>query len=229
MRTIHVEIGERQLQDGLTLLAVQNPGVETFAASVALDVDVRDEAEGEEGLANLLGDCLDEGTKKRTAVQLAEAIDGLGGTLGGGAAGGSVQCPATESRKALRLLGEMVREPAFPARGTRRVQQEVLNEIRAEMDDPQTVASRRFRKEVYGKHPFGRSVRGSLESVAKFSCQALRRFHGRWFRPEGGYVAAAGPEEPERTLDMLAATFRGLDGGTVKHVRPEPPSMPKDV
>lgn len=227
--TIQLEIGERRLQNGHILLAVQNPGVETFAAGVVLDVDVRDEADAEAGLANLLGDCLEEGTRKRTAVQLAEAIDGLGGTLTGNASGGSVQCPATESRQALRLLAEMVREPSLPARGTERVREEVLIEIRAEMDDPQTVASQRFRKEVYGSHPFARPVRGTLESVTGLGPQDLRHFHRRWFQPGGGYVAAAGPEEPERTLDMLAAAFRGLSGRRSAHQRPKPPSMPEGI
>ncbi len=227
--TVQLEIGERRLQNGLTLLAVQNPGVETFAAGVVLDVDLRDEAEGEEGLANLLGSCLEEGTMKRSGEQLAEAIDGLGGTLTGSASGGSVQCPATESRKALRLLAEMVREPALPARGVRRVREEVLSEIRAQLDDPQVVASKRFRKEVYGDHPYGRPARGTLASVAGFGPRDLRRFHRRWFRGAGGYVAAAGPEGPEGTLDMLAATFGGLDGIRAQHHRPKPPAMPACV
>jgi len=227
--TVQLQIGERVLRNGLTLLAVQNPGVETFAAGVVLDVDVRDQDKGEEGLANLLGSCLEEGTRKRSGMQLAEAIDGLGGTLSGSASGGSVHCPATESQKALRLLAEMVREPALPARGTERVQQEVLSEIRAEMDDPQTVASQRFRKEVYGNHPFARPGRGTRESVASFGPRDLRRFHRRWFQAAGGYVAAAGPEEPERTLDMLAATFRSLGGKRAEHQRPKPPAMPESV
>jgi zinc protease len=229
MRTIQLEIDERQLANGLTLLAVQNPGVETFAAGVVLDVDRRDEAKGEEGLANLLGDCLEEGTKRLTAVQLAEAIDSLGGTVHGSASGGSMHCPATEARKMLRLLAEVVHEPALPARGTRRVQQEVLNEIRADMDDPQTVASHRFRHEVYGGHPFARPIRGTLRSVAGFGPKDLRRFHRRWFRPTGGYIAAAGPAPPEQTLDMLAKIFRGLGDKPAEHQRPQPPAMLEKV
>jgi zinc protease len=199
MKTIQLEIDERQLENGLTLLAVQNPGVETFAAGVVLDVDRRDEAKGEEGLANLLGDCLEEGTKRLTAVQLAEAIDSLGGTLSGSASGGSMHCPATETRKMLRLLAEV------------------------------TVASHRFRQEVYGSHPFGRPIRGTLRSVARFGPKDLRRFHRRWFRPTGGYIAAAGPEPPEQTLDMLAKIFSGLDDKPVEHQRPQPPAMSEKV
>lgn len=225
--TVRLEIAERRMQNGLTLLAVRNPGVETFAARVVLDVDIRDEARGEQGLANLLGSCLEEGTRKRSGVQLAEQIDGLGGTLAGSASGGSVQCPATESRKALRLLAEMVHEPALPPRGTERVQQEVLNEIRADLDDPQAVARQRFRREVYGSHPFGRPIRGTPASVAGFSPRELRSFHRRWFRGPGGYVAAAGPEEPGRTLDMLAVPFRGLGDRRAEHQRPKPPAMPE--
>lgn len=227
--TVQLKIAERRLQNGLTLLAVQNPGVETFAAGVVLDVDLRDEGPGEEGLANLLGSCLDEGTKKRLGVQLAEAIDGLGGSISGSASGGSVHCPATESKKALGLLAEMVREPSLPTRGVERVRHEVLNEIRAEMDDPQSVARQRFQKEVYGSHPFARPVKGTLRGVANFGLGDLRRFHRQWFQPAGGYVAAAGPEEPERTLEMLAACFRGFGGKRAEHQRPKPPTMPAAV
>ena len=78
MSEVQLQIGERLLPNELTVLAVKNEGAQTFAAGLVFDVDVRDETDLEEGLANLLGDCLDEGTKKRDGVELAEAVDEIG-------------------------------------------------------------------------------------------------------------------------------------------------------
>ncbi len=161
-----LQIGERTLSNGLTIIAVQNAGVHTYAAGMVLDVDMRDESPEEEGVANLIGDCLDEGTKQRSGVELAMAVDELGGRLIGTASGGTVMCPAKNREDALPLLREMVFEPEFAEREVHRVRDEVLQEIKVEESDPREVASLRFQKEVYGAHPFSRPARGSAEAVA---------------------------------------------------------------
>ena len=81
MKRISLNIGERVLPSGLTAVAVQNRGVSTFAAGAALRVSQVDEADDEHGLAYLTGACLDEGTRKRSAIELAEATENIGGTL----------------------------------------------------------------------------------------------------------------------------------------------------
>jgi zinc protease len=214
---IRLTIAERELSTGLTLLAVHNPGVQTFACAMSLDVRPGDEAEGQSGLANLVGECLDEGTKRYDSLELATAVESVGAMLEGNHRGGIVMCPADQHKAATELLHEVALEPEFPGREVRRVQAEVLTEIKSEDDDPRTVASRRFRQEVYGRHPLGRSTQGTKKSVSKLKPKDLRAFHDAWFRPHGGYVAAAGPEDPERTLDRLEKTFRDFRGKPPKH------------
>ena len=69
------------------------------------------------------------------------------------------------SGHALRLVREratvlaLAHQPSFPGREVRRVQAEILTEIKSDQDDPRTVAARRFRKEIYQKHPLGRPPR----------------------------------------------------------------------
>jgi zinc protease len=220
-----LEIGERTLDNGLTIIAVRNAGVYTYAAGLVLDVDMRDESAEEEGVGNLIGDCLDEGTAHRTGVELAMAVDELGGRLLGNASGGTVMCPAKNSTAALVLLREMVFEPAFAEREVKRVRDEILQEIEIEESDPRQVASLRFQKEVYGVHPFARPARGSAKVVASRGVDDLHRFHKKWFAPQGSYLAAGGPAEVETTLDELEAAFSDIDGSVPEHVRPEPPVM----
>ncbi|MEZ6038555.1 MAG: pitrilysin family protein [Planctomycetota bacterium] len=218
---IKLAIRERTLDSGLTLLAVHNPGVQTYACVVSLEVRAGDEPDDAPGLANLVGDCLDEGTDRHDALQFAAAAESLGAMIEGNHRGGVVMCPATSQKPATDLLKRMVLHPSFPGREVRRVQSEILTEIQSEDDDPRTVAARRFRKEIYGKHPLGRPPQGTVAGVKKLKPKHLRDFHDTWFRPAGGYVAASGPEEPEAMLDRLERAFRGFRGKAPAH-RPMP-------
>jgi hypothetical protein len=192
--SIRLEIGEQQLDNGLTLLAVQNPNVATFACAVSLDI--RPGADPDEmcGLANLVGDCLDEGTERHDALELATAVESIGGGLEGNARGGMVQCTADNQKAGIELLREYVMHPTFPGKEVRRVQAEILTEILADEDDPRSVAGRRFRSEVYGAHPLGRPTQGTRESIGAIKPKHLRAFHDTWFRPANGYVAAGGTD-----------------------------------
>ncbi len=218
---IRLEIAERKLRSGLTLLAVRNPGVQTWACAVSLDVLPGDEPADRCGLGNLVGECLDEGTRRYDALGLATAAESLGATLDGNHRGGVVLCPAEQQQGAIALLRELVLEPTFPGREVRRVQAEILTELKTEEDDPRVVAARRFRREIYGDHPLGRPSNGTPDSVAKLGPRHLRDFHDTWFCPAGGYVAAAGPDDPERALDLLEKTFRGF-----RKKQPVHPPMP---
>lgn len=226
-RRIELAIAERVLPSGLTLLAVRNPGVQTFACGVSLDVRPGDEPDGQSGLAHLMGECLDEGTARRSAQQLAQAVEAIGGALECSTRGGTVQCPASEARRAAQILHEVVTAPAFANQEVARVRAEMLTELKADEDDPRTVAARRFRKEVYGRHPLARNPQGTRTTVARLRPADLRAFHRRWFTPAGGYIAAAGPDEPERMLDLLQRTFGGLRGKAPAHPESPEPSLPR--
>jgi zinc protease len=219
---LHLEIAERVLDSGLTLLAVRNPGVATFACAASLDVRPGDEPADRCGLANLVGECLDEGTEHHDGLELAAVVESIGGALEGNYRGGSLLCPAEHEREGIALLAEMVVDATFPGREVRRVQGEILTEIQADDDDPRVVASRRFRAEVYGKHPLGRPTQGTQKSVRKLKPKDLRAFHREFLRAGGGYVAAAGPEAPELMLDRLQKGWKRLRGKAVEH-----PPMPE--
>ncbi len=218
---IRLDIAEQQLDSGLTLLAVHNPGVATFACVVSLDVRAGDEPADACGLSNLVGDCLDEGTDKYDGLELSSAVESIGGAIDGNQRGGMVMCPAEAQKAGCDLLREMVLRPSFPGQEVRRVQGEIMTEILADDDDPRAVAGRRFRAEVYGTHPLARPAHGTRASVSALRPKDLRSFHGEFFRPVNGYVAAAGPDTPEKMLAQLRKAFGSFRGKAPKH-----PGMP---
>jgi zinc protease len=227
MGKVNLAIGERTLGNGLTVMAVQNEGVQTFASAVVLSVDVRDEIDADQGVTQMIGDCLDEGTVHRDAVELAKAVDEIGGSLSGNASGGGIMCPEKHSMDALRMMREMVFEPAFSEREVQRVRDETLQDIKVEEADPRQVASMRFHKEVYGNHPYSRPSRGDAEAVASHTSARLLAFHQKWYAPVSGIVAASGPAEVEASLDVLEREFQDLSGTQPEHLRPEDPLMPE--
>ncbi len=227
MSRIQLEIEERVLSNGLTAVAIKNPGVSTCAVTVSLKVGQLDEGSNEHGLAYLMGACLDEGSKKRTSLELDQAVENIGGSLECGVTGGTILCPAEERSKAVRLLREAVLEPVFPGREVRRVQSESLAEIEAELADPRMCGQREFRRQVYGSHPYARPSFGSAEQLAAYKPSDLVRFHKKWFVPQEGFVAISGPGEVGESLDLLAKAFRSFKGKAPVHPVPTAPEMPK--
>ncbi|MHC5063116.1 MAG: M16 family metallopeptidase [Planctomycetota bacterium] len=223
MKGIELQIDERQLGNGFCALAVQNPGVETMAAGVSLRLSQVDEKAGEEGLAHLVGNCLDEGSKKRDDLAMAKATEDLGAGFDGHSNGGSIHGPAEHSAKILSLLREFVLAPAFPARNVRRVKSEVLSAILEEDDDARSVARRRFYAEVYAKHPLARPQFGSAGAVESLSPARLRRFHERWYRPAQGYLVMVGPDPVSQSLDALEKRFSSVKkSGQERLAHPDP-------
>ena len=76
-RTVELQCVEREVKNGVTCVALRNPGVGTFAVSVAIRVSQGHEAANQHGLAYLTASCLEEGTPPRGAVELAQCFAGI--------------------------------------------------------------------------------------------------------------------------------------------------------
>lgn len=223
---VTLDLVERELQNGLTCIALRNPGVGTFAVTLAFRVGQGHESDGEHGLAYLTGSCLEEGTRRRSAVELAEAVEGIGGSLETTSSSVTILCPADEASKAVRLVREVALEPAFRVRDVRRMQGEILAEIEADDADPRAVARRTFRREVYRDHPLGRPVHGDAKSTSAFKPADLQRFHRTWFVPADAILAAAGPAPPQEVLELLVKGFRSFRGKGRAHPQHAAPALP---
>lgn len=224
---IDLRFAKRELQDGLTAVAVQNPGVPTLTIGASMHVNQIDEAPDEHGLAAFTGAALEEGTVERGAVELAEAVESLGGALSTLSSGARISCPATARDGAAALLSEVVMQPGFRDDDVERVRREILSEIETDEEEPSTVAAQRYRREIYGDdHPFGRPAYGDRAAIERYKVEDLRRFHDQHMRPERGIVVLAGPFELDESLDTLAASFAGLAGPTPARPAVDAPAMP---
>ena len=206
----------RPLGGGPALLAARRPGASLARISLLFPAGGEHDPRAEAGLAAFTGALLDEGTRRRAALEIAARIERLGGHLATGAdwdAGYlSVALLARHAAAGLELLAELAAEPAFPPEEIERERRQRLAEVLRQRADPGFVARERFAREVYGDHPYGGQLLGAPESLAGFDRAAVERFYRRHYTAAGAFAVAVGDLDPEAVAAALERAFAGGDG-----------------
>ncbi len=199
------------LPNGLVLLLWENHRLPIVVAAAHVgQVSLRESAE-QAGLAALMGGLLDEGTTKHTGPEIAELIENVGGALALNSSGGSVKVLVKDKDLGLKLLIECLSQPNFPADALKREQARQLAEIDDEQRQPLQRAMIRFRKAVYGNHPFGHPSLGTRDTVSKLTPGDCKAFHDRLFVPNNTVLAICGDfnaDEMVAELTKLTADWR---------------------
>ena len=197
--TKHVE-----LPNGLTLLLLENHRLpivvaETFTRNVRL-TEPADKA----GLANLVGNLLDEGTEKRSGPQIAAAIEDVGGGLSFGPTGGTVRVLAPDRTLGLELLIDGLTRPNFPREALERKRAQILSALDDAEQRADSRAQRQFQEMVYGPtHPLGRPSLGKREIVEKLTTDDCRRFHSQRFLPNQTVMAVVGDFDSQAVVEEV--------------------------
>ncbi|MCI0370409.1 MAG: insulinase family protein [candidate division NC10 bacterium] len=194
------------LPNGLVLLTAERRALPIVTVRVLVRAGSLHEPADLPGLANLAAVLLPQGTARRTALELSEAIDFVGGTLK--AEGGQDTATVTltllkrDLATGLDILADLVRSPAFREEEIQRKVQQLKGAIAQKAEDAGTVAAEAFAAALYGSHPYGRPVEGTAEGLPAITRQHLVDFHARLYVPNNTLVAVAG--------DVTAAEVRGL-------------------
>ena len=156
---------------------------------------------GKLGVANMTADLLTQGTTSRTAQQIAEAIDFVGGTLRANADNDSVTVVVSVVKKdftlAMDLVSDMLLHPAFKKEELERRRQQALSNLQVQYSDPGYVAGILLTRIVYGQHPYALPGSGTPASLQKLGREDLVRFWGGRFTPDHALLAFAGDVSPE--------------------------------
>jgi predicted Zn-dependent peptidase len=205
-----------KLSTGLSVVTDRMPHLESATLGVWIGSGSRNEKPDEHGISHLLEHMAFKGTKRRTARQIAEEIEAVGGDLN---AATSVESTAYYARVlkadvplALDVLADILSEPTFDPEELRREQNVIVQEIGASEDDPDGLVFDRLQEVSFPKQPVGRSILGTPETVRSFSPELLRAYLARNYRGPGMLVAAAGAVEHKAIVadaEKRFATFIG--------------------
>ncbi len=190
-------LGQREvLPNGMVLLVAEQRAVPIVTLSMVLQGGAILDPPDKPGVANLAAQMMTQGTKTRTAPQISEAIEFVGGSLsveaGQELATISLSVLSKDLDVGLELMADVLLNPVFNQADIQRKIQEVVAGIKRDQEDPGTVSSQAFLALVYGSHPFSRPVEGTEQSVPTITRDDLVAFHATNFRPNKALLAVVG-------------------------------------
>lgn len=209
------------LENGMTL--IHEPWEGAGVVAFELHVDAGQTWEAKPGLAWLTGRMLEEGTRKRTGLELSALIENVGGTIEFGSTGAQARVRREDLELAVELMAEGVLEPSFPADPLAWIKRRIAADLRHDLEDPAFRADSRFRGLVYGSHPLGRDPRGGPRRLGRLTRGDLIEHHARYFTPERAILVAVGDFDPGSLARLVAARFGGWAPGGAPEQAPRSP------
>ena len=222
------QFAETQLPNGLRILVVENHALPIANLNLYVRSGSSSDPADKLGLAQMTAAVLDKGTATRTAVQIAETVEGVGGSMGAGADQDnttvSVGVLSDQLPLAFELLSDVVLRPAFPQQEIETSRAQQLAALRAALGSPGNLASRMFDRQVYGAaHPYGR--RSTPQTVTALTRDDLVAFHRAHFVPGNALLVVSGDVTPAQAQQMAAQWLGGWQGGAApQDAYPTPPA-----
>ncbi|MFF8827812.1 M16 family metallopeptidase [Streptomyces sp. NPDC015131] len=214
------------LDNGLTVLRCHRPGQQVVAVEIFLAAPLEAEPEGLDGVATIMARALSEGTDKHSAEEFAAELERCGATLDAHAdhpgVRVSLEVPVSRLGKALGLVAEALRAPAFADSEVERLVRNRLDEIPHEIANPARRAAMQLSKELF---PAGSRVsrprQGTEETVARIDAAAVRAFYEAHIRPATATAVVVG-DLTGVDLDAVLAETVGAWTGDTAEPRPVP-------
>jgi len=185
------------LPDGAILLVRENPASPAVVVQGAILAGAVDDPPDRPGLCRFTAECLTRGTQRRSAAELFELVESVGGSLGVGAGLHTVRfgakCLSDDLQMIVELLSEVLHSPSFPAAEIEKVRGEILTELEERDNDTRSVTNLAFRKLAYPEdHPYSRPADGERETVAGFTRDDVRHFFDSLVRRRPAIISVVG-------------------------------------
>lgn len=220
----------RTLANGLQVAVVQHTEQPVVTLRTLVRAGAARDPQGKHGLAMLTAALLDQGTESRTAAEIADAIDTIGGGLGSGAANDLSFVNVLVMKDSLafgfELLADVVRNPAFRQEELDRQRMQALSGLRVSYQDPDYVAGLVFGRLVYGFHPYGMPSTGTPESLASITREDLVEFHRTWYVPNNAILGIVGDVMPEEAFAAAERAFGDWQPRELPEHQPVAPPEP---
>ncbi|RLQ89349.1 insulinase family protein [Notoacmeibacter ruber] len=209
-----VEIQEVVSPGGVKAWLVEDYTVPLVSMKFAFKGGSSQDPEGKSGLAKLMTGLFDEGAGDLDRAAFQDALDVSGAEMGFSAGideiTGSMTWLAEREDEAVHLLTLAVNDPRFDAEPVQRMKSQFLTSLIADERDPNTLAGRKWRKAIYGDHPYARDSDGTKETMGGLTAEDLRSFHDSQFAQDNLFVAVVGAISAEDLGKRLDTIFGDL-------------------
>src|SRR5690348_16018333 len=207
-----------RLSNGLTVVIDPMPQLESAAMGVWVNVGGRNETKPVMGVSHMMEHMAFKGAERRTARQIAEEIEAVGGYMN---AYTSREQTAFHMRTlkadvplAIDILADILSHPTFEQTELERERQVVLQEIGQARDTPDDIVFDHLQSVAYPDQPMGWPILGNEDTVSNFSREHLQEYMAANYRASSMILVASGAVEHEHVLELAAQAFSEISAGT---------------
>lgn len=222
---------EKTLANGLRLVVIEQHETPSVSLRLLFPGGKVYTPAGKAGLADATAALMREGTATRSAQQIAQTIDSVGGVLFTGASlesgFASVRVTSDQLDLALDLLADVVLRPSFPDEELERWRNQTLSGLQIQQADPDYIAETAFLQAVMGGHPYGQPASGTPESVQGLTRDDLAAFHRRQYVPNESILAIVGDVKPADAFARAERFFGGWKKGEESRIPAVKPAEAK--
>ena len=163
------------------------------------------------GAADMTADLLTKGTKTRSAPEIAQAVEALGGEISSGASWDSsivtVNVMSPKIGQAMDILTDVVRNPTFKEDEIERLREQNLDGLKVALRQPGSVASYVAARVVFGDQAYGHPLAGTPESIARIKRDDIVALHEKYYRPDNSILVFAGDIKAADAFKMAERLF----------------------
>lgn len=207
-------IRKSSLGNGLMVLTESMPHMRSVSLGVWIGTGSRDEAPEQNGLSHFVEHMVFKGTTSRDAKQLARETDAIGGNLdaftGKETICFNIKVLDENVPRAMDILADLVLHPTFAAEDVEREQSVILEEIKMDEDNPDSLVHEIHVANFWKGDPLGRSILGTAKTVSSFDAAGVRAFHTARFAPGNMVFSAAGNLDHDAMQAMVEQHFGSL-------------------
>jgi zinc protease len=199
-----------KLDNGLAVWLVPEPGFPKVAFTVAVRGGFAADPADAAGISELLSKTIDQGTKARTAKQIAQEVQAGGGDLSASSEKDFIEVStavlASRMEAGIAVLSDVVQNASFPDAEVAIAKRNLSDSLRQRESEPSFLAGRAMAKVLFGDHPY-HVTSPSQECVAAATATELRRIFTQRFRPDQAILVAVGDFDDARMMEIVKAKF----------------------
>lgn len=211
---------EKTLANGLRVIVVPKHDIPLVAARLMVKTGAAADPAGKDGLAALTATVLTQGTKNRSAQQIARGIEALGATLAANAGWDSssldISVMSSNLPKAMEFAGDVVRNATFAKDEFEREQAQAIDALQVDLTQPRALAGVVASRLIYGEAPYGHNLGGTPASLQTITRSDLVSFHGAHYRPDNAVLVLAGDVKAADAFALAENVFGTWKKGTAK-------------
>ncbi len=202
------------LPNGLTVVSERMEHVRSVSAGIWVRSGSRREPAKLNGVTHFIEHMMFKGTERRSAEEIAQSMDAVGGMLDAFTAKEMTSFSAKVLDEhlpvAFEVLADMVLRSRFAAADIEKEKAVVIEEIKMDLDNPDYVVHEVFTQGFWRGHPLGQPIIGTPATVRRFHRQAVTDCYRQWYVPSNIVITAAGNVQHERLLELVQREFGGL-------------------